>query len=170
MGEIYRHCKEVLIYLAPEIYPPGRKSLTWDRFEYRYIESDDDIPLQRIMMDLVLLFDPKSTWRPSVSFYSVMIATVYLDCQHPWFYRAWDIQEAVLAPKATILSGGLAIGLEGLLSLIDITICGDRGHAYHRGETLLPKSFTRSPSTPTNVEAEDLQRSSLHSGHSVSRK
>lgn len=126
MGDIYRHCKEVLIYLATERFPAGRKSLTWDIFEYRCVESLDDIDFKRIISDLVLLFDPNSTWRPLVLFYSVMIATVYLLCQHPWFYRGWVIQEVVLAPRATTLSCGQQINLEALLGLIDITICGDR--------------------------------------------
>lgn len=120
MGQIYKHCQRVLIYLAPELYP------RWARYSpLRREEEHDTKALQESSFrDIVKhLVDFQachfSSGKPPELLGADTIASIYLLFFHPWFFRGWVIQEMVLSPKAMVLTCGHEISVEFLEWFVD---------------------------------------------------
>ncbi|KAH7067763.1 heterokaryon incompatibility protein-domain-containing protein [Paraphoma chrysanthemicola] len=123
MADIYKHCTRVIIHLAPEIYPRNIKGLSWNEGSFRFVETEDNISFQTLVSELNNIRAQQSAgYNPLLPMIEpLMMACVYLICQHPWFFRGWVIQEVALAPDATMLMADEEVTLDLFISLIHDT-------------------------------------------------
>lgn len=117
-----------MIYLAPNLYPVGLQKPVWKQSERYYSYDGGRVSFKQVVTEIVHLQDTlfrqgtpnsdlsyadfsgwaKQKW-PNFGADSSIWVLFYLLYRHPWFYRGWVFQEAVLAPKARILACGLEL-------------------------------------------------------------
>jgi hypothetical protein len=171
MGDVYRLSAQVLIYLAPDLFPSVtiseilaealtdegyRDSEEWKQsLDYMknaaaaFCNGDQSrISYNKVGSQLKMLCE-MYTLRPWV--------LLYLFFKHPWFCRAWTFQELAIAQKAGFMAFGLLIDTELLQNLLEEATmelerteetCRVPIHFQSRGRERFVSTYSVRPDTP----------------------
>ena len=133
MGDIYKKCERVIIWLGDEDIDPTLSKLISDSYiaaQNRISSTNREFPLTNVLAQLL-----HTHFSESLSSCTEATARFY---QRPWFTRGWVVQEALLPKDSTVLAGSTKPIFEQIaLFAAALSILGSHKSRMHPGLTNL---------------------------------